>query len=74
MPKKKFKCSRCDRSFSMAAHLARHRNTIHGSGRAKAAKKGGRGRRGKPIPSAHCCAYHFERGPSRFRRGRFNGA
>lgn len=29
MPRKKFKCSRCDRSFSMAAHLARHMNTLH---------------------------------------------
>ena len=47
MPKKKFKCSRCDRSFSMAGHLGRHMSTIHASGRAKAAKKGGRGRRGK---------------------------
>ena len=24
MPRKKFKCSKCDRSFKMAAHLARH--------------------------------------------------
>ena len=26
-----FKCPKCDRSFSMAAHLGRHANTIHGS-------------------------------------------
>ena len=25
----KFKCSKCDRSFSMAAHLARHVNALH---------------------------------------------
>ncbi len=31
MPKAKFKCKRCKRSFSMAAHLARHMNTIHRS-------------------------------------------
>ena len=39
MPKKKFKCSKCDRSFSMAGHLGRHMNAIHGAGRAKAASK-----------------------------------
>lgn len=26
-----FKCPKCDRSFTMAAHLGRHANTIHGS-------------------------------------------
>ncbi len=41
MAKKKFKCPKCDRSFSMAAHLARHANTIHASGR-------GRKRTGRP--------------------------
>ena len=30
----KFKCSKCSRTFSMAAHLARHQNTIH-AGKAK---------------------------------------
>lgn len=40
MPKKKFKCSKCDRSFSMPAHLARHMNATHGSrGKKKTAKK-----------------------------------
>jgi hypothetical protein len=29
-----FKCSKCNRTFSMAAHLARHQNTMH-AGRAK---------------------------------------
>ncbi len=38
MPKKKFKCSKCDRSFSMAAHLARHMGTLHASPKARAAK------------------------------------
>ena len=28
-----FKCPKCERSFSMAAHLARHTNTIHGARR-----------------------------------------
>jgi hypothetical protein len=34
MPKakvRKFKCSKCDRTFTMAAHLARHQNTVHGA-------------------------------------------
>lgn len=29
MAKATFKCPKCDRTFSMAAHLARHMNTIH---------------------------------------------
>jgi uncharacterized C2H2 Zn-finger protein len=39
MPKakvRKFKCPKCDRTFSMAAHLARHQNTVH---RAKSRKR-----------------------------------
>jgi uncharacterized C2H2 Zn-finger protein len=37
---RKFKCPKCDRTFSMAAHLARHMNTIHASkARKKVAKK-----------------------------------
>jgi hypothetical protein len=45
---KRIKCSKCDRRFSMPAHLARHMNTLHGSGQRKplATRKGGkRGRR-----------------------------
>ncbi len=42
MARRKFKCSRCDRRFAMAAHLARHKNAAHGSRKAKAA-----GRKGK---------------------------
>ena len=38
-PAGEFKCSKCDRSFSMAAHLARHMSTIHASPKARAAKK-----------------------------------
>ncbi len=30
MPKKLFKCSKCDRSFKMAGHLARHLSATHG--------------------------------------------
>lgn len=41
MPKKKFKCSKCDRSFSMPAHLARHMNTIHATGKPKAIQRRG---------------------------------
>ncbi len=48
MAKGKFKCSKCDRSFSMAAHLARHKSTIHApNGRKKAAKKKTRKRKAK---------------------------
>ncbi len=35
MPKAKFRCKRCKRSFSMAAHLARHNSTIHASKKRK---------------------------------------
>ena len=34
-----FKCSKCDRKFSMAAHLARHMSTTHASETVKATKK-----------------------------------
>ena len=39
MPKKSFKCSKCPRSFSMAAHLARHMNSTHASPQKKGAAK-----------------------------------
>jgi uncharacterized C2H2 Zn-finger protein len=41
MAKEKFKCSECGRTFSMAAHLARHTNTTHAAkaGRKKVRKK-----------------------------------
>ena len=47
MPRKKFRCSRCKRTFSMAAHLARHKNTKHGTPGKKAAKKKTRKSKGK---------------------------
>ncbi len=40
MPRKTFKCPKCDRSFSMAGHLGRHMSASHGrKKRKKAAKK-----------------------------------
>ena len=56
MTKGRFKCSKCDRTFSMAAHLARHENTIHRAGARKktAAWKvaGLKGRVGRPKGGA----------------------
>ncbi len=55
MARAKFKCARCGRKFSMAAHLARHKSAKHGwkskrkktvrSKAPKAGKRGGAGRR-----------------------------
>ena len=36
--RRRFKCAKCDRKFSMAAHLARHMSTIHASKKIKATK------------------------------------
>ena len=47
MPRKKLKCSRCSRTFSMPAHLARHMNTTHATGAARAARQRMDGRKGK---------------------------
>ncbi len=47
MPRKKFRCSRCSRTFSMPAHLARHMNTTHASPAARAARQRMAGRKGK---------------------------
>jgi uncharacterized C2H2 Zn-finger protein len=48
MPRKKFKCPKCDRKFSMAAHLARHTSTMHGmKSKTKKASKKRAGRRKK---------------------------
>lgn len=59
MAKRSFKCSKCDRSFMMAAHLARHMNTIHASPQEKAAakrkaaaKKKGNVKKVKPVKKA----------------------
>ena len=38
MPRAKFRCKRCKRSFKMAAHLARHNSTIHAPQKRKVAK------------------------------------
>ena len=46
MPKKTFKCSKCDRSFKMAAHLARHASSAHGAKKKKTLAKKAK-RRGK---------------------------
>lgn len=40
MPTAKFRCKQCKRSFIMAAHLARHNNTIHGSNKKKTSNAG----------------------------------
>lgn len=42
--RKKFKCPKCDRRFSMAAHVGRHLNTIHASKTGQ--KSGGKRRSG----------------------------
>ncbi len=49
MAKGAFRCSKCDRVFSMAAHLARHANTMHrrGGGPKKAKARGRQGRAGR---------------------------
>ena len=59
MAEKRFKCSKCDRSFSMAAHLARHMNTMHISAQKKAAakrkrkaKKAAKAKRAKKVRKA----------------------
>ncbi len=36
---RRLKCTKCDRKFSMAAHLARHMSTLHASRKIKAAKR-----------------------------------
>ena len=48
MPKKMFKCSKCDRSFKMAGHLARHLSATHGAKKKRKTKVAKRAkRRGK---------------------------
>lgn len=48
MAKAKYECRRCKRTFSMAAHLARHNSTIHRSKKKKKATKKKAARRGRP--------------------------
>lgn len=45
-----FRCSKCGRTFSMAAHLARHMSAGHGAG-GRGRKKKRRGRVGRPPGS-----------------------
>ena len=47
MPKKTFKCSKCDRSFKMAGHLARHLSATDGKKTKKKATAKKAKRRGK---------------------------
>ena len=47
MPRKTFKCSKCDRSFKMAGHLARHQSATHGMKTKKKAAVKKAKRRGK---------------------------
>ncbi len=50
MARKKLKFPKCDRRFSMAAHLARHVNAIHKKATRKAAQKKSKARRvGRPT-------------------------
>jgi hypothetical protein len=56
MPKT-FKCTRCDRSFAMPAHLGRHMSTMHGVRRAKATpKSAAKARAGRPVGFASAVA------------------
>ncbi len=50
MARAKLKCTKCDRKFSMPAHLARHMSSIHGIGGKNTAKSSGR-RPGRPKGS-----------------------
>ena len=51
---KKLKCAKCDRTFAMPAHLARHQNTTHASGlKAKSAKRSSIGQAVRKIGSRH---------------------
>ena len=48
MAEGELKCPKCDRTFSMAAHLARHTSTIHATkARKKTGKKKARKRKAK---------------------------
>jgi hypothetical protein len=49
MPSKSLKCPKCDRSFSLPGHLARHLSATHGV-RGKGAKKKRGARRGPGRP------------------------
>lgn len=51
---KNFRCAKCDRTFAMAAHLARHQNTMHARGlNAKSAKRSPIGQAVRQIGARH---------------------
>ena len=52
MARAKYRCHRCKRSFSIAAHLARHNSTIHSSKKKKTTTKKTGVRRGRPPKKA----------------------
>jgi len=52
MARKKFKCPKCDRSFSMAAHLGRHVTTMHATKRKTKTKKAAERKVGRPKKGA----------------------
>ena len=60
MPRKKFHCRLCKRSFSMAAYLGRHMNTMHGGGQrarkvvARFNGPGGKRRSSQAVSSDGC--------------------
>lgn len=57
MAQRRLKCSKCDRRFSMPAHLARHANAMHGGKRRpKAAAKTAVRLRGRPAGRATTAA------------------
>lgn len=49
MPRKTYKCDKCDRSFTMPAHLARHVQAAHGAGKKKRRKARKKTRRAKKV-------------------------
>jgi hypothetical protein len=46
----KLACPECDRTFSLAMHLARHRSAAHGAAAVRLGRKPGRRPGGKPGP------------------------
>ena len=53
----KFKCSACDRTFSMAAHLGRHKSTMHAAKKPPARRIGpATAQRGHVLPAGAAAA------------------
>ena len=58
---KRIKCSKCDRRFSMQAHLARHMYTMHGAdGRKAVPVRKGRKVRRRSMSTATLAAATFD--------------